>query len=178
MVEIYRRLVEVYETPVLCWKQLWVGIKARRVLTSSAPDSEAHPQRMAAQIIWMAVSPENALITAGRRANFAESARQRDMSLGSVHSTVHSHPEQRDVCVCVCVGWVSKNFPEDYEARPMRLSHSLTRKPDQKQQCLQQATQLQKTKRELNTRYLSAKTLITGEYPLSPLETKSKQCYQ
>ena len=39
------------------------------------------------------VSPENALITAGRKAHFAESARQRDMSLGSVHSTVHSHPE-------------------------------------------------------------------------------------
>jgi len=43
------------------------------------------------------------------------------------------------VYVCVCVGRVSKNFTVDYEARPMglSLSHSLTRKPDEREQCLQ-----------------------------------------
>ena len=46
------------------------------------------------------LSPENALITAERQAHFAESARQRGVLLGSVHSTVHNYPEQRCVCAC------------------------------------------------------------------------------
>lgn len=184
MVEIYRNLVEVYETRVLYWKQLWIGsrlwIKARRVLTSSGPDSEAHPPRMETQIICMADCLLKMLSSQRKGRHILLKARDSEACCWEVCTALSTTIPNRDVCVRV--GWFSKNFTEDYEARSMvlsfSLSHSLTRKTNQRQQCLQQATQLHKTKRELNTRYLNTKTPITWEYPSSPLETKLKQRYQ
>ena len=78
------------------------------------------------------MSRENPLITAGRQAHFADWKRATARHVAGKCAQHCSQPSGVEICVCVCVcvcvcaracvGWVSKNFTEDYEARPMGFS--------------------------------------------------------